>query len=66
MILSLEMSKFVPNCEYKDLDDLEKFATSIAYKMKKVDLSLLSEENGNTFCSSPEQLKEVTEMSNSI
>ena len=51
---SIEMSIFVPNLEYEDLDDLEKFATSIAYKMKKVDLSLLSEENGNNFCSSPE------------
>ena len=48
---SIEMTKFVPNREYEDLDNLEKFASSKENKMKKI---YPSQENGNTFCSSPE------------
>ena len=43
---------------------MEKFASDIAYKMKKVDPSLLSHGQGNIVCSTQEWLKEVTKMSN--
>ena len=52
-IQSIQMNGFLPNHELEDENDMEKFANTIAYKMKKVDSSLLTHGQGNIICSTP-------------